>query len=337
MRFPLGSSLVFLLLTALPAHAQTDIGTRLQQFGQDVWQPFFFLISCASFLAGLGLLGMGLLRLARQHETREGLWRSGLAHILAATLLMSLPDAAGIGVATVFGQNSQAALGLAGSGIDDDGNSLFGGDGIVPDIGSVEVGKTENCLISEAPAACMAKNLAVNAVPMAIWTLFGIAFLMGLISFASAILDITKAQGQGGLPRGWSMKLATSILLMNAASLFTLVSRTILGRDDGPVGDGGLNASSSMLSYQIDTQVAVLQRYAEMIGWCFQILAFFGAWAFVRGIFLMKSSAEGRSEGGFGKAAVFIVAGILLANAKFSTCVLLTTVGGQEMGNGFCN
>jgi hypothetical protein len=34
---------------------------------------------------------------------------------------------------------------------------------------------------------------------------------------------------------------------------------------------------------------------------------------------------------------VFIVAGILLANAKYSSCVILTTMGGSQMAQGFCS
>jgi hypothetical protein len=36
-------------------------------------------------------------------------------------------------------------------------------------------------------------------------------------------------------------------------------------------------------------------------------------------------------------AATYIIAGILMANAKFSTCLILATVGGADMGTGFCN
>lgn len=328
-------------LVLLPgaAYAQSEtIGEKLRSISQELWSPFLFLIACVSFAAGLALLAMGLLKLARQNETREGIWKSGLSHIVAATLLISLPDAAGAGLITVFSEAaSGGASALAGLELDADGGASITS-GLVGGVtGMANVGSVQNCLTSSTPATCMARNIAVNAIPMAIWTLFGMTFLLGLIGFASAIFDITRSQGQGGLPKGWSTKVVTSILLMNGATLFTMATSTVLGRQDGPINEQGLNSGSSMLSYPANSSISIVQQYAEMIGHCFTILAFFGAWAFIRGIFLVKAAAEGRTQSGsYGMSAVFIVAGILLANAKYSACVALTTMGGEAMGQGFC-
>jgi len=188
----------------------------------------------------------------------------------------------------------------------------------------------------------MARNIATNAIPMAIWALLGITFIVGFLNFASAIAEMTHSQNSHGsshgLPKGWWLKIITSILLMNAATLFTLFSTTILAANDSPITAQGLNAGSSLLQYPSNSSIAIVQKYAEMIGYCFVILTFFGVWAFVRGIFLIKATAEGRqSQGSYGMGFVFIVAGVLLANAKYSTCVILTTMGGSQMAQGFCN
>lgn len=319
------------------AYAQSNtIGDRLQSIGQEVWGPLFFLIACASFAIGLYLMGAGLLKLTRQHESREGIWRSGLAHIVAAALLISLPDAAGIGLRTVFNQ-STAASALSGVGLDFESGT--GSNPMQSIAGNAQgAAAPQNCMGQEAPATCMARNIAQNAIPMAVWTLFGITFLVGLITFSGAIIDITKSQGQQGLPKGWGAKIVTSVLLMNAATLFTFASNTVLSATDSPVTEQGLNSGSSLLQYPVDSSIAIVQKYAEMIGYCFTILTFFGVWAFVRGIFLVKATAEGRSNhGSYGMGFVFIVAGILLANAKYSACVILTTMGGSGMSQGFCN
>jgi hypothetical protein len=332
-----GALIASVIATPDIALAQSNtIGDRLQSIGQELWGPLFLLIACASFAVGLYLLWTGLLKLSRQNETREGLWRSGFAHILAAALLISLPDAAGIGLRTVFSQ-STAASALSGVGLDfESGTGSNPMSSIAGNAASAAA--PQNCMGQDAPATCMAKNIASNAIPMAVWTLFGITFLVGLITFSAAIIDITKSQGQQGLPKGWGVKIVTSVLLMNAATLFTFVSNTVLSSTDSPITAQGLNAGSSLLQYPSDSSIQIIQKYAEMIGYCFTILTFFGVWAFVRGIFLVKATAEGRSQqGSYGMGFVFIVAGILLANAKYSSCVILTTMGGSQMAQGFCS
>lgn len=340
MRKVVRLALVAAVMTIAPraAFAQ-DVGTLLRSIANEVYGPFFFLIACSSFIGGLVMLALGLMKLTRQGESRGGIWESGFAHLVAAALLISLPDAAGSGVMTVFG-HSTGAYALGAIGLDTDGAAPFTGSSTLASslfTGFAQVGSVQNCLDQSAPAACMARNIAVNAIPMATWMLFGMTFLIGMVTFASAIMDITRTQQNQGMPRGWLVKVVTSVLLLNSATLFTYTTQTLLGRNDGPISEQGLDANSSMLSYPVNSSIEIVQRYAELIGWCFTILAFFGAWAFVRGIFIVKASGEGRSnDAGFGKGLVFIVAGVLLANAKYSSCVVLTTMGGAQMGQGFC-
>jgi len=319
------------------AEGPVTLGSRLAAISEELWTPFVFLISCGSFIAGLFLLGIGLTKLAKQHETRGGLWESGLAHLFAAALLISLPDAAGVGLRTLYGTTAAGnSLGITGLDVGQDGG-VPGGNPMSEMLGNLaSVGQVDDCLVKDAPAACMGANIARNAIPMAVWTLFAFATLAGLFQFASAIMDLVKGQQQGGPPKGLAVKFITAILLINSIGLYTLASRTVLGNEDNPIGKGGLNASSNMLTYTVEPTFEVLKKYAELIGHAFTILAFFGAWAFVRGVFMLRSTAEGKGQGSFGMAMVYIVAGILLANAKYSSCVIMTTLGGDGMGNGFC-
>jgi len=319
---------------------ENTLGGRLAAIGTELWKPLFVLVSFGSFIGGLILLGVGLMKLTRQGESRGGLWDSGLAHLVAAALLISLPSAAGMGVTTLFGNTGSA--GTLGSEKLDTGAGAGQAAGVNLD-GMVSplrgaVG-TQDCLAQAAPAACMAGNLAVNAVPMAVWTLFAFAFILGLIGLASAIVDLTKGQQQGGMPKGLGTKFATSILLLNGMTLYTFTTNTLLGNKDGAsatILQSGLNDNSGMLRYTVSAGPEILKKYAELIGHCFTILAFFGAWAFIKGIFMIRAASEGRSQGTVGMGMVYIVAGILLANAKYSTCMILTTLGGQSMGGAFC-
>ena len=316
------------------------LGQQLYEIGNELWKPLFILISAGSFLAGLVLLAVGLTKLTKQHETRGGIWDSGMAHLVAAAMLISLPDAAGIGVTTLFGSSGSSG-GLGASMLDTDGGRAKSGFDLASVFADVRApGGTADCMSVEAPAECMARNLAENAIPGAIWTLFAFAFLIGLFTLASAIMDITKGQQAGGLPKGWGVKFLTSVLLLNGSTLYTFTTNTLLGQRDGgkaTINEDGLVAGSSMLTYRPPGNAPdILVKYAELIGHCFTILAFFGAWAFIRGIFMLRAASEGRSQGTVGMALVYIGAGILLANSKYSSCMILTTMGGGDMATGFC-
>jgi uncharacterized membrane protein HdeD (DUF308 family) len=76
--------------------------------------------------------------------------------------------------------------------------------------------------------------------------------------------------------------------------------------------------------------------YSQLLSNAFVILVFFGAWAFVRGVFMFKGVAEGKQQGSYGMAFTYTIAGIMLANAKFSTCLILGTVGGVDSAVDFC-
>src|SRR3546814_8170425 len=83
----------------------------------------------------------------------------------------------------------------------------------------------------------------------------------------------------------------------------------------------GLDTASSLLSYTASSSADdFFQKYEELIGYVLQILTFFGVWAFVRGMLMVKMTAEGKQQQSYMSGIVFIVAGILLANAKVSTC-----------------
>lgn len=327
--------LSLLLLTA-PASAQT-VGGQLSAIVTEIWNPFFLLVAVGSALLGIFFFFRGLMKIVEASQSGRGGFGPGITHIVVGAFLIALPDAAGIGMMSLLGAaRGGAELGAAGLDYNDvgiTGNFLKAITG-----GTADVGAVDNCLVSEAPATCMAKNIATNIVPMAVMMLFAMVFIIGLISFASALADIAKSSERSDNSRGHGTRIVTSILLMNAPLFFTMMTTTLLNPgDDTPITLKGLNADSSLLSYPTKSPLAVVQNFTQLIGHSFTILAFFGAWAFVRGIFMAKSVAErGGQNGTYGMAATYIVAGILLANSKFSACLILGTIGGADAGAGFC-
>jgi hypothetical protein len=325
---------------AAGASGGDTVGEKLRDLMTDVWNPFFLLIAAVAAITGIWMIAKGLMKLSEAAQERGGKgFAPGLAWIVVGAMLIALPDTAGVGMTSLLGQaRGGGTLGSTGLDFKSDtpntSNFLTSMTG-----GLASAAPVENCLGSDEPAVCMAKNIATNAVPMGIMVVFSLVFLGGLAGFAMTLIEMAKGtEGRDG-GKGHMTRLVTCTLLMNAPVAFGFMASSIFGTGlDNTIGDTGLNSSSSLLSYNGGSTLEIVQHYQKMIGYCFMILAFFGAWAYVRGIFMVKGVAEaGRSAGSYGMAGVYMVAGILMANAKASTCVVLTTAGGSGLAAGFCS
>jgi len=327
---------IFAILFMTPAaYAQENasVGFRLNQILQDLTSPLLFLISFSCAVGGLWLLAKALLKLkdsGGQSDQTSG----AMVMLVAAVLLIALPEAAGVGMITMVGDQSgilnTTHLQKARAILDDTNPSQIDSAG-----GNRAFASPSNCYSEEKPVPCMAANLAQNVVPIGIVATFALAFIAGLWGFGHALFELAKAQGGRPLPEGWWSKLIFNVVLLNAPVLFQTVSQTILGQG-GTVGGNGLVSGSSLLKYNLSSNDA-LEQYQTLIGHVFTILALFGAIAFVRGIFVCKAAGEGRQGGTYGHGFVFIIAGILLANSKYSTCLVLNTMLGADGTFGFCS
>jgi hypothetical protein len=331
----------FMLAALVPTMAFAEggqtVGDRLAAMVNDAWNPIFLVVAAGSAIAGIFMFAKGFMKLAEASNERSNSgYAPGLAYLALAAGLIALPDAAGIGMTSILGAarggGTLNAAGLDYSEAGNGGNFLSAINGSLASVGAVD-----NCLVSKTPAACMASNIASNVIPMAVYALFAMVFIFGLVIFAATLIDIARSSedprqhGKSGLT-----KLFTAVMLMNAPLAFGLTTRTMFGVD-GTIGESGLTgAGSKLLTYTTGSSLEIVKKYSELIGHSFVILTFFGAWAFVRGVFMIKGTVEGRSQGSLGMAGVYIVAGVLMANAKMSTCFILNTVGGADMGAGFC-
>lgn len=363
----MGLGIGIALSSATAAYAQTtgggtgnSIGEKLQQALNSTSGPLFIAIAALSWVAGLYLFFSGLAKLAQSGESggrSEGA-ASGMVRLAMGIMLFALPDIAGIGMQTMFGVGITNIFGGAselatisqqldletGSG----SGALSAGDSQMK--GAISLAGTpqtpDDCYAAATGVNCMAKNIAKNAVPMGIYTIYMICFLSGLAMFASCLWTASKTIGGGGhqqgLPQGFWTKAAVAVLLINAPLLIMTFATTLQGQG-GVLTIQGFDAGSNFLSYsfqqtqQSSNTSAQLQKFAELIGYILVILALFGVWAFFKGIFMLKASSEGKSQGTMGGSFVFIVGGVLLANAKISTCTILYTFGGIGMTFGFCN
>lgn len=318
--------------------AAASIGDALKTMVSDVWNPFLLLTTMVCGLAGIYLLIKGLTKIVAtaQNGGRDG-YGSAMAYILLAALMIALPQASGMGMNTIFGGQGRSTLQTAGLDYDD-GTKLT--DNLLGTLmgGTASVAAPVNCISHEQPAVCMSQNIAANVIPMAVMALFSFTFLAGLMIAGATVMQWAKSTDRSDNGRAYITRIVTAILLMNASVLFRIVTKTAMGQES-PVTDLGhaVAATSPLLSYKSTSTSAIVNNYAALLGNAFVILVFFGAWAFVRGVFMVKSVAEaGRQGGSYGMAATYIVAGILLANAKFSTCLILRTALGGDAGVDFC-
>lgn len=321
------------MLLASPAYAQATVGNRLNEILKDITGPFVFLISLVCLVGGVALLIKGFLKL-KESSGNQAQAGTAIAIIAAAALLIALPETAGTGMMTLTGTGNMAGIvtssdiSAAKIGIGDESPGSFSSK-------TADVGAVTDCYSAAEPVPCMAGNIARNVVPIGIVAVFIIVFVSGLWGLGSALFETTKIEGGRSLPDGWWGRVIFNIVLLNASVIFQIASQTLLG-NAGTVRGSGLEPNSTLLKYDIGVSGATFQQYETLIGHVFTILALFGAIAFVRGIMVCKSAGDGKQGGSYSHGIVFIVAGVLLANSKYSTCLVLGTMLGNSGTFGFC-
>jgi hypothetical protein len=307
---------IFFFAGATQAQAQvaTTIGGMAASFFDNIWAPFWALFFLVCFLGGLYLVVDGLIRLKNIGERGESS-ADGIFRLLGGGVLLAIPRAAGETIATFYGGVSNY---VASSG------------------GSANPGAVQSCLENSGGITCVAQNIAQNIVPPFVEVSFDIMAFVGIFMIAHTIYEVSTsyASGRRTLPQGWFAKILLGALMANTPNLFFLIEET-LGDANATINTYGFSTSSSMLSYQANGGSAILQEYQSLIGWIFEILVLFGVLSVWRGIMKIKAQADGSERGGLGSGLTHIVAGVLLANAKWTTCLVSNTMFGQ--GYGFCS
>lgn len=329
---PSMAALIFMTTTALAADEKPKvmtIGGRVNDMIAENWNAVFLALAIICMVTGLFLLAKGLVALVATSSQREKP-SAALSMILVGVLMISLPDVAGIGMQSLFGQvRGGSTLGSETLDYSDQPNgmnadvlsSLLGN-------GVPSIAAPENCLGSKMPAECISGNLAKGSIPALLFALYAMGFLAGFLILAGALLGLARSSQGQPTGQGYLAKIAIAMLLMNAPYFFQILTYTILGTSDTTVDiSGSINTTSSLLKYDGATSIVALQQMSQLVGHLFTILAFFGAFAFVRGIFMLKAVAEGKGKGSYGSALVFMASGVLLGNAKATAALFAGSVG----------
>lgn len=268
---------------------------------------FFFLAGIWMVISGLGVMigGRG------QFNVKGGLFR-----IAGGSILVSLPLALGIDVATIFGDGSTAYTGG----------------------GNATVGTPQVCLsmsggMKSFPTTCVLHNIAINVVPIAVEAAFVICYIIALIVAGNVFLGLARSRRNNGVdePKHWQLKLAVAGIMANIPVFLGDVAATfgwqsvVTGSGYQGISGGTVNAA---LAYTASTGSTLLQKYAETIQWALVVLSMFGVIYAIYGIGLMMN-VEHRNHS-TAKAWIHVVGGVALANIGFFIKLASTSLFGQS-------
>lgn len=237
----------------------------------------------------------------------QGGFGSALMPLAAGTFLVALPTTIGIGLATITGSNTAWNIAAKDS---------------VGDAGMLEVDDVLS----------MIGNFAINAAGPLSTLVMGIAVLIGIALVASAMFALAKfgdPQQQAESPGAVGARFFVGVCLVNIFWLMDMIG--------GSFGLSNLGqerlTNISTLAYTAATQAQAADdlatRFNYVLDIAFMALIPFGLMALVRGLLILKDSADQRKQqASLGTGLTHVVGGIALVNAKVVSCAVMKTLAG---------
>jgi uncharacterized membrane protein HdeD (DUF308 family) len=308
------------------AQTATTLGGLIGTATSSIWQPAWTLLLGLGFLVGLWLVATGLTRLrdVGSHQGNQGMM-DGVLRIIGGALLVGLPDTVNAGIMTFYDN-------VTGHPIDTANGTVHA---------------VSDCLNSTSSMGgstltCVAGNVAANLVPVFVEVSFALLYLVGAVMIVHSIytLATSHASGNRQQQKGWVIRIIIGVLICNVPYLMTAIEQTI-GISNGTImGTGFDQNNNDMLAYSYTgSGTSILAEYATLIGDLFIIMVMFGVVAVWRGIFFLRSYAEGNGRATLGQGLTHVIGGVVLANIKFAVCLLMNTFLGMAAGAamGFCS
>ena len=301
------------------AHAATGsdtVGSAIQYALSSTINAAAHLIILLAFLAGIYLLGSGLMLLYEASDQNRGTgMREGVLKLLAGSALCALPALLGISVETILN------------------TAVYGGSTSAP------IGAVQSCvsISGSIPMTCVLKNIASNVVPIATEAAFVICWVVALILLFNTVYGLAVSQGRGGsaAPQYWKLKLVAAGILANLPIFLEIIANT-LGVHTGTVNASGFQGMSggqvsSILAYAPSGVSGQLAQYTQEISYGFVIISMFGIFYALYGLALLMNPQSNKSKFDI---AWHIIGGVALANPNYSVCLLVNTLMGSKFG--FC-
>ena len=140
-----------------------------------------------------------------------------------------------------------------------------------------------------------------------------IAFICGLALVAASMFKFVRLGSGNPQERvsGAIMTFVVGIILIQSWQFLQASENT-------------RSVSSATISYG---KLAGKTRLDDLLPIIFNILIPIGFISFLRGLFMLKSSADGGQQATVGMALTHVIAGVLLINAQWSVCTVANSVG----------
>ncbi len=282
----------------------------------------FFTGFC--LITGVYLVANGLITMKQsqeEHLAADTRFRisSGMLKIAGGAMLVAIPDTIDSGLLTILNIKHYT-----------------GGMNRSP-------GDVQTCLVNAdnaSAAECVARNVGVNVVPVAMTFLSVGCFVVGGYIIANSIMKFAANNNDGRSPKGRLFaQMAIGLIFCNVNKAMTVIQNTLgvsggVMSDNGSIITGGGNVPGA-LTYTPDTSVKMLNQFANTISWGFVIIALFGMIAFIRGVgklYMASSGQAGPKE--ISGGLTHMIFGVACTNIKVTTCwVLMSTIGSSL---GFC-
>lgn len=320
--------ILFLLMMgislSIPAYASSSntIGDVVYDAGNDLFSPLAIMLSGIAYMLSIWMAGNGLWYLKRagdENDNGRHTIAQGMFRIFGAGALGALPDTLNVGIGTFFANMSNTNV-----------------------VSLSSAGSVSSCMSDSGSTnalTCVAENVGRNIVPVSIQVIFIGMFLVGACIIMKEVYGLATHQEGGRKTLGsMSMKILVGIICCNVSAFFYAFENTF-GISNSIITNSGAGVSTSsvpsMLSYTPSSSVAVLESFSTLISWCFVFLVLVGVLSFVRGVAILYSHSEGQSRSSLTSAYVHMIAGILLANGKYTMCFMLSSFIGD--GLGFCS
>lgn len=319
----LGLLLMPLFINNAFADSTTNtIGDVVYHAGNDIFNPIAIFLSGFAYLLAIYMAGNGLWYLKKaSNENNNGRFTpiQGLMRILGAGALAALPDTLNVGIGTFFSNLGTSTVNLSNAGT------------------------VSSCMTTEGTTnalTCVAENIGKNIVPVTIQALFMGMFLVGACIIIKQLYTLSVHQEGARVTLGSTFsKIMVGIICCNVPAFFYAFEGTFGVTNSIVTNSGaGVNTTNipSILSYTPSANVQVLQSFSELISWCFVFLVLVGVLSFIRGVSILYSHSNGGGgHSSLTSAYVHMIAGILLANGKFTMCFILSSFIGD--GLGFCS
>ncbi|NDV52866.1 hypothetical protein [Salipiger sp. PrR003] len=273
-------------------------------------------VMAACFVIGIYLFARALMQLMKVSDNQGGAPNAlsgSLLTLAAGTFLVAMPSTLMMGLATAgFG-------GMWDFGIQD------------------SVGAANGALGADSIMA-LAGNFALNAAGPLSTLVMGISVLLGIVLVGNAMVGLANLNNPQARQQTFgaiAAKFTVGIALVNIFLVMEVIGASFGLPSQDVSHFTGITLTA--MSYATDAGSSALDseaRYLLIMQVAFLSLIPFGLIAFVRGLLILKDTADGGKQASLGSGLTHIVGGVALVNAQPVSCAVMATLMGG--GGAFC-